>query len=286
MKKIALCILSLLASAFLIFQFTCMADFEDRNTNGISVYVDGQKIDFDVQPMVINNRTMVPMRKIFEALGAKVSWDQKNQTAIGETSDITIKFTIGQNYLSRTYNSNQESIKLDSPAVISSDRTLVPLRAIAESFSCDVNWIADKKVVDVKRYFTGEFTRGFIGKWKLIGYINDFEEMKYLNESFGTITFKDDCTVEFESNDGEILKSTYKIDEDGNAVINNQGSLTVGYISSDNSEIQLKEYQAIEMDDNVLWVLQQNHELENRIYFDDSLSYIEIGYGHILKRIY
>ena len=46
----------------------------------ISVYLDGQPLTFDVQPQIINGRTVVPLRAIFEAMGAKVNWDGDTQT--------------------------------------------------------------------------------------------------------------------------------------------------------------------------------------------------------------
>ena len=48
----------------------------------VSVYTDGTQIDFDVEPQIINDRTMVPMRAIFEAIGAEVNWDDSTKTAV------------------------------------------------------------------------------------------------------------------------------------------------------------------------------------------------------------
>jgi len=95
--------------------------------------------------MLISGRTMVPMRVIFEALGAKVDWDGSTQTAIGETKKTTIKITIGKDYLLK----NDNIVVLDSPAVVISGRTLVPVRAIAESLDCKVEWYGETKVVEI-----------------------------------------------------------------------------------------------------------------------------------------
>lgn len=48
--------------------------------NEITVSIDGEIIDFDVEPQIINGRTMVPMRAIFETLGATVLWDEETET--------------------------------------------------------------------------------------------------------------------------------------------------------------------------------------------------------------
>lgn len=121
-------------------------DVNANNINyGIKVIINGKQIDFDVQPMIINDRTMVPMRAIFEALGAEVSWNNLTQTAVGETKKTKVKIIIGKDYLLK----NDNIVVLDSPAIIVSDRTLVPVRAIAESLDCKVEWYGDTQVVEI-----------------------------------------------------------------------------------------------------------------------------------------
>ena len=117
----------------------------DSNINDIDVIVNGKEIKFDVEPTIINGRTLVPMRAIFEALGAKVDWDSKTLTASGKTDDTLVEITIGDNFLFR----NKIKTDLDSPAKIISNRTMVPVRAIAESFDCTVNWHPEHKVVEI-----------------------------------------------------------------------------------------------------------------------------------------
>lgn len=113
--------------------------------DGIKVFVNNDIVDFDVQPMLINDRTMVPMRAIFEALGASVSWNDATQTAKGVLDGIEVEITIGESCIVK----NGEKISLDSPAVIVSDRTLVPVRAVAESFDCTVSWYDKTQTVEI-----------------------------------------------------------------------------------------------------------------------------------------
>ena len=115
------------------------------NYTGISVYVNGERLKFDVEPVLINNRTMVPLRAIFEELGAVVTWDSVNSTAKGVLGATTVEITIGANQMYK----NGEAKELDSPATIMSSRTLVPVRAIAESFNCIVNWYAATQTVEI-----------------------------------------------------------------------------------------------------------------------------------------
>lgn len=129
------------------FEETKETSFADRNPSGISVYLNGEKLSFDVQPQIINSRTMVPMRKIFEELGTVVGWNNNTQRAISVKKGDVVSVSIGGQYL--TVNGEQKL--LDSPPVIISGRTLVPVRAIAESFNCDVEWYdyGTSQVVDI-----------------------------------------------------------------------------------------------------------------------------------------
>ena len=102
----------------------------------VKVYVNGEQLAFDVPPMIENERTLVPMRAIFEALGAEVSWDGETATVTAVKGDDTQRITIGSNILYI----NGSGIELDVPARIVDERTLVPVRAVAESFDAKVDW--------------------------------------------------------------------------------------------------------------------------------------------------
>ena len=98
--------------------------------NEIKVLLDGQELIFDVPPQLIDNRTMVPMRKIFEAMGANVDWNGDTQTVTATKDDITVIMQIDN----KVINVNGENITLDVPPQLVDSRTLVPARAVAESF--------------------------------------------------------------------------------------------------------------------------------------------------------
>ncbi|MCH5213387.1 MAG: hypothetical protein J1G06_10270 [Oscillospiraceae bacterium] len=102
----------------------------------IKVYVDGEQLSFDVDPIIENERTLVPMRAIFEALGAEVTWDQDTRTASAVKGKDTVDITIDSNILYK----NGTAVELDVAAKIIDERTLVPVRAISESFNADVQW--------------------------------------------------------------------------------------------------------------------------------------------------
>lgn len=102
----------------------------------LSVVLNGEVLEFDVQPQIINGRTMVPMRKIFESLGATVEWDGSIKKITARRQDKTVIMHIDNNILSV----NGNAITLDVPPQLVEGRTLVPVRAVAESFDIHVIW--------------------------------------------------------------------------------------------------------------------------------------------------
>ena len=111
--------------------------------NGIKVVYNDKAIDFDVPPQIINDRTMVPLRAIFEAIGATVSWDGETRTVTAEKDGVKISLTIDVAEIVK----NDQKIALDVAPVIVNDRTLVPVRAICESFGSTVDFDAENLTV-------------------------------------------------------------------------------------------------------------------------------------------
>ena len=111
----------------------------------IRVVVGSTPVVFDQPPIIADGRTLVPLRAIFEAMGAEVDFDQSTQTVTAVRGDVSISLRIGSNTLVR----NGVDIRLDVPAQIVGGRTLVPVRAIAESFGADVVWDQATRTVTV-----------------------------------------------------------------------------------------------------------------------------------------
>lgn len=113
----------------------------------ISVKVDGGKVYFDQLPQIINDRTLVPLRAIFEALGAEVNWDAPTRTVTATKGETQISLAIDSNQLYV----NGTAKTIDVPATIINDRTMVPVRAISEALSCNVEWKPDTRTVMITR---------------------------------------------------------------------------------------------------------------------------------------
>jgi len=114
--------------------------------HSINVIVNGTALTFDQPPIIQDGRTLVPLRVIFEALGADVTWEQATQTVTAERDDVTVSLRIGSNVLAR----NDELVTLDVPAQIVGERTLVPARAVAESFGAQVDWEQSTRTVTIE----------------------------------------------------------------------------------------------------------------------------------------
>lgn len=112
----------------------------------ITVLVDGTQVQFDQLPVIKEDRTLVPMRRIFEALDAEVFWDEPSQSVTAVSGTDVILFRIGETGL---YKNGELTYTMPVPAQIINDRMLVPLRAIAESLGCDVAWDGEEYVVTI-----------------------------------------------------------------------------------------------------------------------------------------
>lgn len=109
----------------------------------IDVSVDDEYLYFDQEPFIDDGRVMVPLRTIFEALGASVNWDDATRTVTAKKGSVTVTLQIGSN----TMYKNSTPITLDVPAEIQGGRIMVPARAVSEAFDCSVLWDNDNRTV-------------------------------------------------------------------------------------------------------------------------------------------
>lgn len=120
---------------------TLLSYYQDYDD--ILVMVKGKYIDFDVAPVIENDRVLVPMRNIFETLGAEVYWQGDVQTVIAVRNDDTIAMQLGQNFLFK----NNEKIEIPTPSIAKDGRILVPIRAVAEALDTEVFYNGNTKTV-------------------------------------------------------------------------------------------------------------------------------------------
>lgn len=117
-----------------------------QNQKTIFIKIDNKLVYTDQYPYIENSRTFVPIRFIAENLGANVSWNQSSQEAILEYEDKIIRLPI----YSSTATINGSSVNLDAPVNIYNSRTFVPIRFVAETFDCSVDWDKHEYIVNIQ----------------------------------------------------------------------------------------------------------------------------------------
>ena len=111
------------------------------------VILDEKPLIFtDTEPIIEDGRTLVPLRAIFEAMGAEVSWDQSTQTAFAVKGNTRVALPIGS--LQPTINGSTQ--QLDVAAKIVNERTLAPLRFVGEAFGGTVVWDSASQTITIK----------------------------------------------------------------------------------------------------------------------------------------
>lgn len=98
--------------------------------------VNGETKSNDVAPVIVNDRTMLPIRFVAEAMGATVLWDDETRTVTVTLGNITVTLVVGESVATV----NGEEKELDSPSFIENDRTYLPVRFVMEALGLDVSW--------------------------------------------------------------------------------------------------------------------------------------------------
>ena len=160
--------IALLLTVLLLLSMIPQTAFADQT---VTVLFNGSPLTFDVPPVILNGRTMVPLRAIFEALGAEVSWDDASETAIGVRRGVRVSVTVD----STAATINGKAVTLDQSAVLMNGRTLVPLRFVSEAFGAEVGWDDKTQTVTIKAeplyaafHITSEMFKE-LGTWSFSG---------------------------------------------------------------------------------------------------------------------
>ena len=114
--------------------------------NQVSVVIDGEQVIFEGQrPLLVNGRTLVPVRGVFEELGFFVDWNGEVQQVTLTNDKYTIVLTIG----STLFFNNNSTFNLDVPAQIIDGSTMLPLRIILESVGYSLDWDEPNQTVTI-----------------------------------------------------------------------------------------------------------------------------------------
>ncbi|MCA1594809.1 MAG: hypothetical protein LC772_00055, partial [Chloroflexi bacterium] len=118
----------------------------------IHVRIDGQPLRFaDQRPMEVDNRVLVPLRGVFEGLGANVDWNPANQTVTGRRAGTTVRLRVN----SAEASVNGRPVSLDVPARLYGNSVMVPLRFVSEALGADVRWVDATQTVNIRTHGGG-----------------------------------------------------------------------------------------------------------------------------------
>lgn len=109
---------------------------------GIAVQLNGKNIEFvDAAPISKDNRTFLPARAVFEAMGATITYEDATQTVTATREGVTVTMTVGSTDAIVTVGElPATTLTMDVAPFIQDDHTYVPVRFAANAFGCDVGW--------------------------------------------------------------------------------------------------------------------------------------------------
>lgn len=116
--------------------------------NDVNYSINGEGKKMDAKPFIKNDRTLVPLRFIVEAIGGEVNWDNDNRLVTVNSKGKTIVLPID----SKTIKIDGKDVNIDQAAIIKGDRTFVPIRFIAENLDMVVNYINDTRVIEISSF--------------------------------------------------------------------------------------------------------------------------------------
>ncbi|CCI71400.1 Laminin subunit alpha Laminin A chain [Paenibacillus polymyxa M1] len=148
MKRFGVALLStlVLSSAF--------ANLAGAQSGDIKVIINGVTQQYTQSPIVSQNTTLVPLRGVFESLGAQVEWDSKAKKVTASKNDDTLTLNIG----SKLAYKNSKPVQLDAATQIQKGQVLVPLRFVSQSLGAKVNWDQTTRTVTISNQGSGSAT--------------------------------------------------------------------------------------------------------------------------------
>jgi hypothetical protein len=129
----------------MVMPITTPAHAEYYAADSASVMLNGQPLATSVPPIVDNGHTLVPMRDIFQALGATVVWNPNDRSIAAQRQSTHVWLQIGN----RTAKVNNRQVWLPQAPIVTNGSTLVPLRFVSEALGAQVSWNGAQRIVNI-----------------------------------------------------------------------------------------------------------------------------------------
>ncbi len=161
---------------------------QDAQESAAGVYINGKQLE-GVEPIVKNNRAYVPVRSIFESLGAEVEYSASAKTVTAIDGDTNVTFAVGGDEISITENGMLNKVTTDASSFKNGDTVYVPVRFAAEAFNCSVGWDSENSAVII--IDKDKFIEENGGSFELANQINAFanQSADQSQKLAGTINF-------------------------------------------------------------------------------------------------
>ena len=118
--------------------------------DGIKLKINGDIIKTDSEPIIVNDRTLVPVRAAAEALNCDIAWDSENRAVtVCDGEYLYFMWIDRPNMFKTTSAVLKDGYKADVAPMIYNDRTMIPIRAVAELFGAKVDWLSGEKTVTI-----------------------------------------------------------------------------------------------------------------------------------------
>lgn len=220
----------------------------------LKVYYEGTDVyaDSAEKPIIINDRTMVPLRPIFEAMGwenENITYDDETKTARFEGGDVSCEFTNDSDTAIQYWSDGTTAdFLLDVPATIYNDRFYIPLRAFCEIWGQDIEWVNEERSVYVSEADVSAKTYDYaeyMGTWyyAINSDVTEVRPMqiKDLGKNKAEITWDDGRTeiITFVSDDTAKSPNADVRDENGNSLFECEAMYKFGYYSWGSAYIEM-----------------------------------------------
>ncbi len=202
---------------------------------GVSVYLDGQKIEFDVEPCIINGRTLVPVRAILEAAGATVGWDSATSMITASKDNTFISFAIDNTTLAIKQNGRTRNVEFDVAPCLINGKTFVAIKHVAESFGINVGWNGElQKVILDSNYKVSsvpnkiEFSDFYLPEGMRVG---DYHSLSGMISADGVIDRVNIKVIDQTTGRVQINETSFDVNEEYYYFYDENNSLKFGRLS-------------------------------------------------------
>lgn len=112
-------------------------------TVDITLIVNGNIVPLDQKAVIVNGTVLIPLKNMFDALGATMQWDQNTKKITATKGDTTVELTVD----STSAKKHNEELTLQAKPIVINGYTMVPARFAAESFDASVEWDSSSSTI-------------------------------------------------------------------------------------------------------------------------------------------